>query len=111
MKNKFYLIFSIIIVLSMLLAACQTSAPETEALPPVEKTEEVAPPPTEAPKPTEVPTEVPAPVIATEEDLDTSFSAMLDNMKKYDTIKMDGLLEEMTEDQHHSSLMFEPKKK
>ena len=99
MKNKFYLIFSIIIVLSMLLAACQTSAPETEALPPVEKTEEVAPPPTEAPKPTEVPTEVPAPVIATEEDLDTSFSAMLDNMKKYDTIKMDGLLEEMTEDQ------------
>lgn len=99
MKNKFYLIFSIIVVFTMVLAACQTSAPETEAPPSAEKTEEAAPPPTEAPKPTEAPTEAPAPAMATEDDLDASFSAMLDNMKKYDTIKMDGLLEEMTEDQ------------
>ena len=98
MKHKTFYIISILIVLSMLLAACQSTA-TTEAPPPPEQTEEAAPPPTEAPKPTEAPPEPPAPAMATEEDLDASFNTMLENMSKYNTIKMDGLMEEMAEDQ------------
>jgi len=99
MKRSLYLVFSAVIVLSMILGACQTTTPATEA-PAPEKTEAPAEP-TKAPEPTEAPPEpepMPEPAMATPEDLDAAYSPFLANMVKYNTIKADGLLEAMVED-------------
>jgi len=99
MKRSLYLVFSAVIVLSMILGACQTTAPATEA-PAPEKTEAPAEP-TKAPEPTEAapePEPMPEPAMATPEDLDAAYGPVMDNMVAYNTIKADALLEKMVED-------------
>ena len=85
MKHKrLYLLFTLLVALSMLLSACaggQSTPPaETEA-------------PTEAPS---APAETPVPAVA---DLDGAFTTLLGNMTAYNTIKMDALNAELAEDQ------------
>jgi len=91
-KNRLYLLFTILMVLSLVLSAC---APKEPAVPAEPATTEAAVPDTsEQPEATEEPTqpEEAAP------DFDGVFSTMLDNMTAYNTIKADALLEEMAED-------------
>ncbi len=87
-KHKLYLLFSLLIIASMLLGACgggqQAAAPATEE---TAKTEETAPPAQN--QPAEV----------GEADLDGAFNALLGSMKAYNTIKLDALAAELAEDQ------------
>ncbi len=94
----------------MVLGACSsaatTEAPVVTEAPaeepvveePVE-TEEPAEEPVEEPVAEEpVEEEVSEPAMASEEDLDAAFSAMLSGMEAYNTIKMDAVMEGMAED-------------
>ncbi len=84
-KNQmFTLLFTIVMVFSVLLSACGAPAPVEEA------------PVAEAPAAEEAPV-VEEPVVE-EASLDDSFGAMLSEMAAYNTIKADALLAEMVED-------------
>jgi rhodanese-related sulfurtransferase len=98
MKNKFYYLFSGLIVLSMLLGACASATPATQE-PAVAETEEAVVEPTTPPEPTPEPTEPPPPPEATEEELDAAYTTMLETMVKYNTTSADALLEAMATDQ------------
>jgi len=97
MKNKFYYLFSGLIVLSMLLGSCASATPATEE-PAVVQTEEAPVEPTAPPEPTPEPTEPPPAPEATEEDLDAAYTTMLETMVAYNTINADALLEAMATD-------------
>ncbi len=91
--KKLYVFLSVVILASLVLAACGGQAapvveePEQEAV-----VEEVA---EEEPEPTEAPPEVTA---AGPEELDAAFGAMLSTMSGYNAMNADSLLEEMTMD-------------
>lgn len=97
MKSKIYYLFAGLIVLSMLLGACASGTPATEE-PAVEVTEAPVEP-TSVPEPTPEPTEPPPPPEASTDELDAAYSAMLESMVAYNTIKADALLEAMATDQ------------
>jgi len=109
MKRGIFLLLSLLVLASMVLGACSsaatTEAPvvtEAPAEEPVETEEPVEEPAEEpvAEEPAEEPMEeeVSEPAMASEEDLDAAFSAMLSNMEAYNTIKMDAVMEGMAED-------------
>lgn len=90
--KRVYLVLTLVVLASLVLAACGAKAepvvePEAEA--PVEEVVEEVAEATEAPA---------APVAAGPEELDVVFGAMLGSMARYNTIQADGLLEEMTAD-------------
>jgi len=91
--KKLYLILTLVIMVSMVLSACggQPEPVVEEAAPEEAVVEEVA----EEPEATEAP---PEPMAAGPEALDGEFGRMLAEMVKYNTIKDDGLLEEMAAD-------------
>jgi rhodanese-related sulfurtransferase len=104
MKRGSYLLVIMFVLVSMILGACASAAATTEAPgvieAPAEPTEAAPEPPAEEPaqEPEPVETEEPEPARASEEDLDTAFSAMLASMEKYNTTKMDAVMEAMAED-------------
>ena len=98
MNRSIYYLFSILVMLSMLLGACATASPTTEAPPPAQETEAPVEP-TNPPEPTPEPTDPPPPPEASEVDLDTAFSELLATMEKYNTTNADALLAAMAEDQ------------
>jgi rhodanese-related sulfurtransferase len=104
MKRGSYLLVIMFVLVSMILGACASAAATTEAPgvieAPEEPTEAAPEPPAEEPaqEPEPVETEEPEPARASEEDLDTAFSAMLASMEKYNTTKMDAVMEAMAED-------------
>ena len=91
--KKVYLLLTLVIMASMVLSACggQPEPVVEEAAPEEAVVEEVV----EEPEPTEAPPELMA---AGPEALDGEFGRMLAEMAKYNTIKDDGLLEEMASD-------------
>jgi rhodanese-related sulfurtransferase len=101
MKKNIHILLSMLVLLSMLLAACGGAAtPEpaqVDTQPEVEEPAEVVEV-AEEPEVVEEPTEEPAVEEAGEPDLDGAFSNMLANMSAYNTIKADGLLEQMVSD-------------
>jgi len=98
--KKVYWMFSLLILLSMLLAACGGAA-TTEAPAAVEPAVEPTAVPVEsAPEPTEAPAEPEAvePEVLDSAFLDETYSAMLASMQAYNTISADALLEELASD-------------
>jgi rhodanese-related sulfurtransferase len=91
--KKLYLILTLVIMASLVLSACggQPEPVVEETAPEEVVVEEVA----EEPEATEAP---PEPMAAGPEALDGEFGRMLAEMVKYNTIKDDGLLEEMAAD-------------
>jgi rhodanese-related sulfurtransferase len=98
MKNRIYLLITLLLSLSLLLIACggETAEPAVEA-PPVVEVEEtfVEEPAVEEPVVEEV--EEPEPAF-TEADLDQAVSAMLARMTAYNTIRPDALNEALAEE-------------
>ena len=92
MTKKLYLPLTLLLALSMLLAAC--GAPAPAAAPAVEEPA-AAEPAVEEPVVEEPAAEEP---MAEEANLDDVFGAMLSNMKGYNTVKADALLVELAED-------------
>ncbi len=98
MKKKLYLLVSLIILASMVLAACSPAAEAPVVEEPVVEDPAVVEEPV-VEEPTAEVEEPEAVMPAGPEALDTVFSAMLDTMAAYNTIKADALLAEMIEDE------------
>lgn len=94
MKSRKLSLFTMLVAISLLLSACGSPATPTAA--PLQPTSTTAAEPTKTPVPTAVPE-------ATENDLDTAYSAFLANMDGYNILKVADLQKRLADEYQPSS--------